>query len=85
MTYKNDLCFYSFPYKDTTITLHYCFAGNELDKGLKNTVLMVIALEMVTIRSIKPESILRQPKEVIQKIVEREVKEYLVSEQLQAV
>jgi hypothetical protein len=54
-------------------------AVNE-NKMAFNQVWLVIDWEKTIIKILKPETILRQPREVIEKIVEREVKQYLANE-----
>jgi hypothetical protein len=81
------LVFYSFPYSPETISVQYFFTkeGFTAPVTSKGVVWMAIKTERFTIKILKPESILAQPRKVIEKIVEREVFQLMASESIQDV
>jgi hypothetical protein len=60
---------------------YHCSKDDAADKQIAyHPVWLTVEWEKTLLKVSKPETFLKQPKEVIEKIVEREVKEYLANE-----
>lgn len=82
MAQLNELFSFSFEKSSDTITAEYFFTPESLQgqKATKGVVWLAIKTEQFTIKVLKPESILKQPKEIIEKIVQRELVQQQINE-----
>jgi hypothetical protein len=76
---------HNFNWQDRSHKVTYCFSyGNNPEKKLgANHIWLVVNLDTCVLKISKSLSILKQPKEIIEKVVEREVKDYLSNEVLE--
>ena len=81
------LTFYSFATASETIGVQYFFTKEGLVENNAPTSMVWLAIktDQFTIKILKPEKILGQPIEVIQKIVEREVLQQITGESIAAI
>jgi len=76
---------HNFNWQEKLHKVDYCFTrlDNAERKLSFNQIWLVIHFEHSVLKISKPQNILKQPKEIIEKVVEREVKEYLSNEVLE--
>jgi len=76
---------YSFTWQEKLHEVTYKFSRQEHheQKLAYNHLWLTINYEHTVLKISKPQSILKQPKEIIEKVIEREVKDYISNEVLQ--
>jgi hypothetical protein len=85
MIYLNNISTYSFIYNSAQCTVAYYCVKEDLNLFCPATdIWLVIELGTTILKIKKPELILKQPTIIVEKIVEREVKQYLDAEQVHA-